>query len=283
MFADLHLHTDASDGSWSPAELIDQVRNTKITTIAITDHDTIDGVKPGMEAAVAFGINVIPGIEINTEYQNVDVHILGYWIDIYNQQLITSLANQRAKRIRRAEDIVKRLNQLDLKIDFQEVAKIADQGVMGRAHIARVLMEKGYVTSINDAFIQFLGRDKPAYIPYERMTPATAIQLIKQAGGVPVLAHPGLMGNDDLIHKLLEFGLVGLEAVYPNHTDEQTNNYLKLCQELQIYPTGGSDCHGWQDKHRAILGSISIPEQWVYQLQEKALNTRSKPRFYQQG
>lgn len=273
MAADLHLHTTASDGKWTPEELITQVQKTNLTTIAITDHDTVDGVLPCIAAAMGSDLEIIPGIELNTEHNNRDVHILGYWIRLNNEQLIETLQYRREQRAERGKTIIERLNQLGINIGFDKVQELAGDGVIGRAHIARILLEEGYVESINEAFDKFLARNKPAFVPYQKLTPKEAIKLVLSAGGIPVIAHPGLMGDDNLIKELVEYGLAGIEAVYPSHSQEETNKYLRICEEYQLCPTGGSDCHGNIDKDHAALGSISIPAEWVAQLKARWLNS----------
>lgn len=271
MSADLHMHTTASDGSLTPEELIEQVKATGLNTVAITDHETTEGVLPSIAAAIGSDLQVISGIELNAEQNNLDVHVLGYWININNEELNDLLQQRQKQRIQRGRTIVQRLNDLGINIHFDQVKELAGDGVIGRAHIARILLEKGIVGSINEAFDKYLARNKSAYVPYPKLTPKEAIEIILTAGGVPVLAHPGLIGNDQVIGELVEFGLVGLEAVYPSHSPEETKKYMKICEEYQLCPTGGSDYHGKIDKDRAPLGSIRIPTEWVIQLKERWL------------
>lgn len=263
--ADLHLHTIASDGSWEPDELIHTAENIGLSTISITDHDTIDSILPAFKANSS-NLEIIPGIEFSTEYSNTEIHILGYGIDINDVRLLNVLDELQKERIKRAIAIIERLNNLNLDIDYQTVKRLAGSGTIGRVHIAQALIEQGYTTSISEGFSQYLNRNAPAYVPRKKQSPHQAIAAILAVGGAPVLAHPGIFDNDDIIPELKSAGLVGLEIIHPYHSAEQIKHYFSLAQSFGLLPTGGSDCHGRRGKDRVYIGTIEIPDQWVFQL-----------------
>lgn len=263
--ADLHLHTIASDGSWKPDELIDIAENLGLSTISITDHDTITSILPALRA-VTGNLEVIPGIEFSAEYYNTEVHILGYGIDINDIRLLNVLDELQKERIRRAITIIERLNDLNLDIDYQTVKNLAGSGTIGRVHIAQALIEKGYTNSISEGFSKYLHRNAPAYVSRKKQSPQQAIATILAVGGAPVLAHPGLFNNDDLIPELKSSGLVGLEIIHPYHSADQIEHYFTLAQSFKLLPTGGSDCHGPGGKDNIYIGTIEIPDEWVFQL-----------------
>ncbi len=271
MVADLHLHTTASDGTWLPGELPKKARDLSIRIIAITDHDTVYGVKEAL-ANTPNGITIIPGIELSTNYQGAEVHLLGYWIDTHNRTLTKTLVELRADRHNRAKNIIANLDDQEIHIHYEDVKALAGQGSLGRLHIAKALIDAGYVKSIQEAFLRFIGPTGSAYEPRTQLSTEQAIGLVLEAGGVPVLAHPGVIGlNDSAIPKLKALGLQGLEVKHPNHTFLQEAHYLSLCKKFALAPTGGSDCHGPGGKEILHIGTVTIPERWVYQLKARML------------
>lgn len=256
--ADLHVHTLYSDGMLSPAEVVAEAQRIALAAIAITDHDTTDGIAPGIEAARSAGILIIPGIEINTDWVGKEIHILGYGFDIANTKLLLRLEWIKTERIQRIERIISRLHALGLSIAIERVFEIAGRGTVGRPHIGMAMVEKGYVGNISEAFTQYLAMGRAAYVPRYNITPEEAVQLILQAGGIPVLAHPGLINKDELIPELIRFGLKGIEVYYPTHTVEQIDKYLRLAQKLNLVVTGGSDFHGEANTYRDQLGAITV-------------------------
>ncbi len=267
MPADLHLHTTASDGTWTPEELTQQAYYRGFSVISVTDHDSTDNVLPAIQSAPT-GLSVIPGIELSTDYKGSEVHILGYFLDVTDQNLQETLVERRESRLTRAEKMVSKLNALNMPLTFDSVVKLADGAAVGRPHVAQALVTEGYVPTISAAFKQWIGKDKPAYVPHFKLTPQQAIRLILSCRGIPVLAHPGLIGNDPIIYELTESGLLGLEVLHSSHNNWQQSHYLMMCNNLDLLPTGGSDCHGPGGKDNIYLGSIHVPDRWVCQLQE---------------
>lgn len=244
---DLHLHTTYSDGSFRPTEVLALAKRAQVTALSITDHDTVEGIPEALEAAQQLGIEVIPGIEISSRVEKTEVHILGYFIDWKNEAFLDSIARFRESRHQRNPRIIKKLNELGLSLTYDEVKALAGTDVVGRPHIARVLMEKGYVTSAKEAFDRYLADGSAAYVPRDLPAPAEAIAVIKAAGGVAVLAHPSWLdrdGIDTFCRQLKAVGLQGIEVYYSTHRPEQTAQYLETARRLDLLVTGGSDFHG---------------------------------------
>lgn len=259
MTADLHIHTTASDGRLSPREIYYQAKLANLKSIAITDHDTIQGVLD-LRSFTISGIHIIPGIELNTDITDYEVHILGYNIDVTSSQLITELDKLAKGRTSRAQKIVDRVTDLGFPIEYNRVLQIAATSKsLGRPHIARALIEKGYFSTMSEVFNSLLARNAPAYVPHYKLAPEEAIRLIEIAGGIPVLAHPGLIGNNALIIELIRSGLRGLEIYHPKHTELQIKEYLALANEYRLKVTGGSDFHGIPGRFPEQLGQFTVP------------------------
>ena len=257
-FADLHLHTIFSDGTYTPQELISLVTKLELAAIAVVDHDTVDGIEPTIETAKSKDIEVLPGIELTVEYDGLEIHILGYLIDYSRQELREKLNFLKNNRIQRIYKIVDKLNSMGIELKAQEVFDIAKQGTVGRLHIARAMVKEGWAGSISEAFQKYIGDKCPAYVCGFRFSPYEAIRLIKDVGGIPVLAHPYSLNRDELIPQFIDYGLMGLEVYYPEHTQSRVNFYLGLVKKFSLLATGGSDCHG-DAKPEVKIGSIKIP------------------------
>ena len=256
MRVDLHIHTTASDGTYTPGEVIELALQEGLSAIAITDHDTLSGAKEGLIIGQEIGFEVIPGVELSTDFNGTDVHILGYLIRDFDR--IEQVLNQiQQLRLTRAERMVRKLKQLGVKIEMDDVLEEAKGDSVGRPHIAAAMVKKGVVSSVREAFELYIGDDKPAYIPKPKLTPLQAVELIISSGGVPVLAHPGLTNRDDLIPKLVEGGLKGIEVYYPEHTEGQTRRYLSIAHRYDLIPTGGSDFHG-EIKPWIKIGCVTV-------------------------
>jgi len=260
---DLHVHTTASDGIKSPEEIVLMAAQAGLAGLAITDHDNLDG----LAIAQAFimqeqiPLEFIPGVELNTDCGQDEVHILGYFIDYQNPRLKARLADIRQERYSRAEKIVNKLKHLGVDISLGEVERFAKGDLIGRPHIARAICAKGYVNSEDQAFAKYIGQGQPAYVPRYKFTPPEAIELIKTAGGIAVLAHPGLIKDSSIICSLLVLGLDGLEVYYPEHTPEQIQQLINLSRSRDLLMTGGSDYHGSGDVFsRSQLGSAGIDD-----------------------
>lgn len=267
-FADLHLHTIFSDGTYTPQELIYQVSNVGIEAIAVADHDTVEGIIPTLETAKKKNIEMIPAIELSAEYDGLEVHILGYFIEYKHAELIKKLDFLKENRRERMFKMVDKLKKMEVDIDIEEVFNLAQGAPLGRLHLARALLKKGYVNSIFDAFKKYIGEQAPAYICGFHFSPYEAIKLIRDSRGIAVLAHPYSIKRDDLIPLFVDYGMRGLEVYYPEHTKAMTNYYKNLADKYNLLITGGSDCHG-NAKPEVHLGSIKIPYLLVEKLKEE--------------
>ena len=246
---DLHLHTTHSDGSCTSTEVIDLAHKAGVTALAITDHDITTGIPEATVAGQEHGIDVIPGIEISSIMGTSELHILGYFLDYQDARLNERLARLRDSRHRRNPKIIERLQAAGIAITYEEVRALAGTDSVGRPHIARVLMEKGVVTSAKEAFDLWLADGRPAYVPRELPAPSDAMQWIREAKGLPVLAHPTWVKTTegtltDLVRQLKANGLDGVEVHYSTHSPRQTRDYLALAKQLDLLVTGGSDFHG---------------------------------------
>ncbi len=266
-FADLHLHTEFSDSTFTPEEVILGAVKAGLSAISIVDHDTVAGVQPSIDIAKENNIEVLPGIEFSAEYEGLEVHILGYLIDYKDRTLLSKLASLKENRIARVYKIIDKLKGIGLSLDPQVVFDIAKEGTTGRLHIARALVKEGKVKSVFEAFQKYIGDKGPAYCLGFRFSPSEVIKIIKEAGGVAVLAHPYSLKNDDLILEFINYGLGGIEVYYPEHSQGMVNFYLELAKKHNLLVTGGSDCHG-SAKPEIKIGCIKIPYELVEELKK---------------
>lgn len=246
---DLHLHTTHSDGSFSTGEVMAFAKQAGLTALAITDHDIVDGIPEATAIGKELGIEVVPGVEISSRLGESELHILGYFLNWTDALLAQRLSTLRDSRHLRNPKIVQRLNELGIPITYEEVRALAGTESVGRPHIARLLMEKQVVTSAKEAFDRYLANGRPAFVDRELPEPAEAVRWIREAGGVPVLAHPTWVrtsaeGLRILVRELKAAGLGGLEVHYSSHTPSQTTEYLDLARQCDLLVTGGSDFHG---------------------------------------
>ena len=258
---DLHIHSTASDGRLSPAEIVRKSAEHGLTVIAIADHDTVDGIVPALVAAEAFPeLKVIPCVEINTDVPNGEAHVLGYFIDYTNHELGNTLEKLRHSRRRRAQGMIDKLGDLGIHIEWQRVQKIAGGSSIGRPHIAQAMLEKGYITSIKEAFTKYISRDGPAYVEWEKIIPVEAVELILRASGLPVLAHPLTISDPEMmVVELKAAGLVGIEAYYDNYTADEVGRLVSLAREHNLITTGGSDYHGLDEGSETMIGGADVP------------------------
>ncbi|MCX5715245.1 MAG: PHP domain-containing protein [Candidatus Omnitrophica bacterium] len=268
-FADLHTHTVFSDGTKSPEGLVAEAKKQRLDCIAVCDHDTVGAVSQALSFGSKQGVEVLPGIELSTEFEGIEVHLLGYMIDPQNPALKEKLDFLKNNRVHRIYEIVGRLESLGVKLKPESVFDIANGGTPGRLHIARAMLKEKLVNTINEAFVRFIGDRSPAYVCGFRLEPQEAIRLIKQAGGVSVLAHPYSIKRDELIPVLAAAGLSGLEVYYPEHTQSMINFYLNLAQKYNLLVTGGSDYHG-AAKPDVKMGVVRIPYELVEKIKERA-------------
>jgi predicted metal-dependent phosphoesterase TrpH len=265
--ADLHIHSTASDGKLTPAEVVQEAAERGLAIIALTDHDIIDGIAPAQAAAQAFPqLEVIPGVEISTDIPAGEVHVLGYFIDYTSQELGAELERFRNSRLNRAKGMVAKLDKLGIHLDWQRIEQIAGSSAMGRPHIAQAMLEKGYIDGFKQAFTDYIGRDGPAYVEREKMTPTEAVELIVKAQGLPVLAHPLTFNDPEAMTIELKIaGLVGIEAYYDGYTAEDLNRLVELADQHNLIATGGSDYHGLDTSETAI-GGTDLPLESVDRL-----------------
>ncbi len=265
---DLHIHSTASDGRLSPEAVVGKAAGLGLTIIALADHDSVDGIAPAQAAAKAFPqLMIIPGVEISTDIAQGEVHVLGYFIDYNASDLKVALEGFRDSRLGRARGMIDKLKGLGVYIEWERVKEIAGAGSVGRPHLAQAMLEKGYITSIKEAFTRYIGRNGPAYVEREKMTPAEAVALILRTKGLPVLAHPFTVGSPEaMIIELKAAGLVGIEAYYDAYTTEEINSLLKLAERYNLIATGGSDYHGLDDNSETMLGGADVPVESARQL-----------------
>ena len=256
---DLHTHTTRSDGTFTPTDLAREVRAKGLSAFALTDHDCVDGIEEACKEADGVGVELIPGVEISAEFEKGIMHVLGYFIDWRHTHFLEKLKVLQEGRKERNPQIVRKLRDLGMEITYEEVVAASGGGQVGRPHFARVLMQKGYVTSIQEAFDKYLKKGAPAFLEKERFSPEEAIALIHEAGGVAVLAHPGTLSMTrlelpPLFESLSDAGLDGVEVYYSLHSEADVAFYLPLLKRLHLLPTGGSDFHG-ANKPDIMVGS----------------------------
>ena len=268
--ADLHVHTTASDGTLTPEQVVREAARIGLGAVGIADHDTIAGIESGLAAAKETGVILVPGVEINTDFGKDEVHVLGYFIDHRSDALKAHLESQRNARFERGRKIVERLNEIGVNVSFDRVREIAGGGAIGRPHIARAIVEAGYVSSINSAFGKYLIRGAPAYVARHKLSPFQAIDMVREAGGVPVLAHPGIHKHDELIPELMERGLRGIEAYHTEHSPIQAEHYVQLARQCNLIITGGSDSHGPDNIKTVAIGSVTVGVEVIARLRELA-------------
>ena len=273
---DLHLHTTVSDGALRPEELVKAASVAGIQVMAVTDHDSVDGIRDAERAASDLPIQVIPGIEVSASLDGDDVHVLGYFLDPDDRVLREALSRLQEGRVTQARSMVERLAELGRPLDWDRVMAIAQGGSVGRPHIAKALVERGYVVSVDEAFSRFLGRRGPGYVEGRKLLPQEAVSLIREAGGVPSLAHPIIVGASDyrldldrLLPVMVEAGLEGIEAYYKAYTPELTARLLALASRHGLVPTGGSDYHGGGVVADAELGAVEVPWETVERLRDR--------------
>lgn len=264
---DLHLHTTASDGRLSPENLIHLVAEKGLKVVAITDHDSTEGLEDAFRAAEKFPqLTIIPGIELSTDLPGREVHMLGYFIDYQNPELQKTLEASRNHREERGWLMVQKLSEMGIEIEWQRVRELAD-GAVGRPHIARALVEKGYITYPSEAFQKYIGHEGPAYVGRPKATPEDAIALIKKYKGVPVLAHPREMGGaEEIVPELAKAGLAGIEIYYKDYDSTEIKSLLELAQSHNLIPCGGTDYHAVGEPGEIAPGFTGPPIESVQKI-----------------
>lgn len=274
---DLHTHSTASDGSMKPAELVRHAKRCGLAAVALTDHDTVDGIEEALEEGNRIGIEVIPGLEISADF-DPEMHLLGYFFHENYRRIRPVLDELKQRRNERNPKIVKKLQQMGFDITLEEAVRESGGSVVGRPHIAQVLVKKGYVASVSEAFERYLSHGRPAYFKKSRMTPEEGVRAIAEAGGIPVLAHPIYLYLDPevlegLVSRLKNVGLMGVEAFYVDNTPVQNREMEALAVRHGLVATGGSDFHGKFKPDIEIgigRGNLEIPERALQELKQAA-------------
>jgi len=275
---DLHVHTSMSDGTCPPERVVKMAREKGLRAIAITDHDTVDGVPRARQAGMELGVEIIPGVEMSTEWPSGIMHILGYFIDIRNERLLQALHYLRSGRMERVPKIVEKLRACNVVISADEVRREAVGGAPGRPHIAEIMVREGYVRTIQEAFDRYLRKGAPAYVEKQKMSPQRAIEIILEADGAPVLAHPYSLNlhtesdMESVLTELISYGLAGVEVYYPRHTTPQIASYHGLAKKFHLAVTGGTDFHG-ANKPDIELGAMPGMGPLSYRMVEELKRT----------
>ena len=267
---DLHTHTTASDGALTPRALVELAWRHGVRVLAVTDHDSTEGLAEAQATAAACsGLTIVPGLEINCDVEGGEIHVLGYGVAYEASWFQEFLRAQRAERVARVHRIATRLAELGMPIEPAEVFAIVKEGSPGRPHVAQVMVARGYVKSLREAFDRYLHTGGPAHVPRARLTPVEAVGVIRRARGVPVIAHPGVGGKDKMIPELIAAGLMGIECYYAEHSAAQRADYLELCRRHDLVATGGSDFHGPQTGRLNPPGTPAVPLASWESLQER--------------
>jgi predicted metal-dependent phosphoesterase TrpH len=275
--ADLHVHTNVSDGTFSPERVVEYARSQGLDAIAITDHDTCAAIAPATMAARDIDIEIIPGVELTAELDDDEIHILGYFIDWQDEAFTKKLEEFCRVREERAKEILRRLSEQGIDLNYDDLLEIAGYGPgsVGRLHIANLLYRKGKVSCVRDAFTKYIGNNSPAYVKKFKLSPKEAVDMIKSVGGVSVLAHPKTINIDnrplkDIVGMLAGEGIQGIEVYHSEHNARDSAEFKKLADEYGLLITGGSDCHGL-GKKKVLLGKVKVPYELVEKLRQVAL------------
>jgi len=275
MFADLHLHTCFSDGTYTPQELVFHALQHGLKALAVTDHDTVEGCAPTARACAAAGLEFVSGTELTAEQDGHEIHVLGYCIDVEDPGLLARIGKFQSVRQNRIREMVARLNHLNVPLESEAVFALANCRAPGRPHVARALVKAGLCGSLDEAFERFLKKNRPAWVPKFKMSAALAIELIHEAGGLAVMAHPGLNRSDDVIPLMVEAGLDGIECFHTKHSTLMSEHYLEIADRFHLLVTGGSDCHGFS-KGKPVMGGVRLHYEHFERLKTKAAERRSR-------
>jgi predicted metal-dependent phosphoesterase TrpH len=274
-FADLHLHTQFSDGTFTPEELVLYAQKNGLACIALTDHDTVEGCARAGVACAAVKMEFIPGAELTAEHEDTEVHVLGYCLDTENQTLLERISQFQTGRQQRIHEMVAALNKLGVPLKVETVFALANCKSPGRPHVARALVKQKLIGSLDEAFERFLKKGRPAWVPKTKMSALESIQLIHGAGGLAVMAHPGLNRTDEIIPDLVAAGLDGIECFHTKHSTVMSERYLEIAEEHHLLVTGGSDCHGFS-KNKPLIGTVKLPYEHVEKLYAAHKNRKAE-------
>ena len=261
-FADLHLHTQFSDGTFTPEELVGRASKLGFAAIALTDHDSVEGCARAAAACAAVQMEFIPGAELTAEHDDTEVHILGYFLDTQNKVLLDRIGKFQAVRQNRIYEMCAALNKLGIPLKAESVFALANCKSPGRPHVARALVKEKLIGNLDEAFEKYLKKGRPAWVPKNKMSALEGIELIHQAGGLAVMAHPGLNRTDDIIPGLVKAGLDGIECFHTKHSTVMSERYLEIAEKYDLLVTGGSDCHGFSKK-QPLIGTVKLPYEHV--------------------
>jgi predicted metal-dependent phosphoesterase TrpH len=264
-FADLHLHTLFSDGTFTPEELVLHAQKSGLSCIALTDHDTVEGCARTAAACAAVQMEFISGSELTAEHEDIEVHVLGYFLDTQNQVLLDRIAQFQSVRQQRIHEMVAALNKLGVPLQVETVFALANCKSPGRPHVARAMVKEKLIGSLDEAFERYLKKGRPAWVPKTKMSALESVQLIHQAGGLAVMAHPGLNRSDEIIPALVAAGLDGIECFHTKHSTVMSERYLEIAETHHLLVTGGSDCHGFS-KNKPLIGTVRLPYAHVEKL-----------------
>lgn len=268
--ADLHVHSTASDGLLTPTQVVEAAAHAGLAAVGLADHDTVEGLDEAIAAGERLGVEVVPAVEINTDFGLVEVHILGYFFDRRYPKFLSQLEHLRQARVERGRKMVEKLRALGVPITIDRVLEISGSGSVGRPHVAQALVENGSVATTNDAFQQYLVRGAPAYVARTKLTPIDAVNIIMEAGGVAGIAHPAKSNRDRLIGDLVKYGLGALEVFHTDHVPDTAQHYLALARRHGLIPTGGSDAHGYNAEGVSTIGTVRVDISIVERLKEAA-------------
>ena len=264
-FADLHLHTLFSDGTFTPEELVLHAQKSGLSCIALTDHDTVEGCARTAAACAAVQMEFISGSELTAEHEDIEVHVLGYFLDTQNQVLLDRIAQFQSVRQQRIHEMVAALNKLGVPLQVETVFALANCKSPGRPHVARAMVKEKLIGSLDEAFERYLKKGRPAWVPKTKMSALESVHLIHQAGGLAVMAHPGLNRSDEIIPALVAAGLDGIECFHTKHSTVMSERYLEIAETHHLLVTGCSDCHGFS-KNKPLIGTVKLPYNHVERL-----------------
>ena len=271
--ADLHTHTNYSDGKYSPRQLIDMSVKSGLTIISITDHDNVNAIGEAIKYGNSKGIQVIPGVEISADHNDQEIHILGYFIDYKNKKFLDFLSSLRENRILRNEKIVKKLNDLGSNIQFESIiGKAGAETSIGRPHIAMELSEEGFVNSYYEAFTKYIGDGKPAFIKKPNPSLEEVIKMISEVGGLSFIAHPSKFVRDEMLTEVINEGIDGIEIIHPSHSKEDVKYFSAAAAENFLLTSGGSDFHGGMKNDQKNFGNYYISMNEIINMKRRLFN-----------
>ena len=274
--ADLHLHTNHSDGTFTPEEVVRRAEEKGLTVISITDHDSVGGIEAARKAA-AGRIEILPGVEMTAAFGRREIHILGYGIHFEDPSWVDFLDGLQRRRVDRIQAMIERLQPHGISITLEEVQKISGGGSLGRPHLAEILLQKGAVRSFDEAFQRYLGDNAPCFVKTVDLTVQETVRRIHHAGGVAVCAHPYRIVDDAWIPELIEDGIQGIEVHHSEQTGAVAEKYRRIASKEDLLMTGGSDCHGFRKSKGPLIGTVTISYEWVDRLKEAISAVRSEP------